>query len=239
MQNTKTKNTVLIAAILLACGTIASLDAGARERGRSVQRTGNVHQGSVSAHRENARGESDRTRDWQRDGQGNASGSTSREMTGANGGSAERQGSYERNADGSASHQGSMSATNKNGGTMESSGSTTRDADGNVSGSRTTTATGANGGTYNGSTTWENGQVTHTGTVTGANGGTVEANGNYTKGEDGKVSGTRTTEATGKNGGTYSGSTSIDDGQVTHTGTCTNASGAVVDCPQRKDGNGN
>ncbi|MFT3898142.1 MAG: hypothetical protein QM719_10695 [Thermomonas sp.] len=228
-MNTKIKNnTVLIAAILLACGTIASLDAGARERGRSVQRTGNVHEGSVSRQRDNARGESDRTRDWQRDGQGNASGSTSRDVTGANGGSAERQGSYERNADGSASHQGSMSATGKNGGTMESSGSTTRDADGNVSGSRTTSATGKNGGTYNGSTTWENGEVTHTGTVTGANGGTSQTNGSYTRGDDGKFDGSRTTTATGAKGGTYNGTTTLDDGQVTHTGTRTGANGGTI-----------
>jgi hypothetical protein len=64
-------------------------------------------------------------------------------------------------------------------------------------------------------------------------------NGDYSRGEDGKVDGTRTTTATGQNGATYNGSTTIDDGQVTHTGTCTNADGAVVDCPQRKDGNGN
>ena len=226
MQNTKTKNTVLIAAILLACGTIASLDAGARERSRNVQRS--AHQGSVSAHRENARGESDRQREWQRDGQGNASGSTSRDVTGAKGGSAEREGSYYRNADGSAGHEGSMSATNANGGTMQSSGSTTRDADGNVSGSRSTSATGANGGTYNGSTTWENGEVTHTGTVTGANGGTAQTNGSYTRGDDGKFDGSRTTTATGAKGGTYNGSTTLEDGQVTHTGTKTGANGGTV-----------
>ena len=40
--------------------------------------------------------------------------------------------------------------------------------------------------------------------------------------------------ATNKNGATYNGSTTETDGEVTHTGTCTNAAGAV-DCPQRKD----
>jgi hypothetical protein len=234
MQTTKTKNTVLIAAILLACGTITSLDAGARERGRSVHRT--AHEGSVSAHRDNARFESERERNWQRDGEGNASMERSGSITGAKGGSAERQGSIERSADGSLSHQASGSGTTANGGTVESSGGFTRDADGNVNGSRNTTATGANGATYNGSTTWSNGQATHAGSVTGANGGTVEANGNYTRGDDGKVSGTRTTDATGARGATYNGSTTIEDGKVTHTGTCTNAAGETVDCPSRSDG---
>ena len=164
--------TAIIATTLIA--GFATSDAGARERGRSMHRTGNVHEGSVSRERDNARFDSDRQRDWQRDGQGNASGSTSHTVTGANGGTAERQGSYYRNADGSAGHEGSMSATGKDGGTKQSSGSTTRDADGNVSGSRSTTATGKNGATYNGSTTVTDGQVSHTGTCTNAAGAVVD-----------------------------------------------------------------
>ena len=172
MQNSKTKNTVLIAAILVACGMLASLDAGARERGRSVHRT--AHQGSVSAHRDNARFQSERERDWQRDGQGNASMSRSGSITGAKGGSAERQGSIERNADGSISHQASGSGTTAKGGTIQSSGGFTRDADGNVNGSRSTSATSAKGATYNGSTTIEDGKLSHTGTCTNAAGETVD-----------------------------------------------------------------
>ncbi|GAA5005539.1 hypothetical protein FNZ56_06055 [Pseudoluteimonas lycopersici] len=172
MQNTKTKNTVLIAAILLACGTIASLDAGARERSRSVQHS--AHQGSVSVHRDNARFQGERQRDWQRDGEGNASMTRSGSVTGANGGTAERQGSITRNADGSLTHQASGSATNANGGTMETSGGFTRDADGNVTGSRDTSATNKNGGTYEGSTSWSDGKVTHTGTCTNSAGATVD-----------------------------------------------------------------
>jgi len=172
MQNTKTKNTVLIAAVLLACGTIASLDAGARERSRSVQRS--AHQGSVSVNRENARFQGERQRDWQRDGQGNASMTRSGSITGANGGTAERQGSIVRNADGSLTHEASGSATNANGGTLQTSGSFTRDADGNVTGSRDTTATNKNGGSYEGSTSWSDGQLTHTGTCTNSSGAAVD-----------------------------------------------------------------
>ena len=233
MQNTKTKNTVLIAAILLACGTIASLDAGARERSRSVQRS--AHQGSVSVHRDNARFEGQRQRQWQRDGEGNASMTRSGSFTGANGATADRQGSITRNADGSISHQASGSATGANGGTVQSSGGFTRDADGNISGSRTSSATNAKGGSYNGSTTWGDGQVTHSGTVTTANGGTKQADGSYSRGEDGKVDGSHSATVTNSKGGTYNGSTTIEDGKVTHTGTCTNSAGATVDCPSRSD----
>jgi hypothetical protein len=168
----KTKTTLMIAASLLACGTFASLDAGAREHSRSVQRS--AHQGSVSVHRDNARFESQRQRDWQRDGEGNASMTRSRTITGANGGTAERQGSTERNADGSLTHENTNSVTNANGGTLQANGSFTRDADGNVSGSHDTTATNKNGATYEGSTTWSDGQVTHTGTCTNAAGATVD-----------------------------------------------------------------
>lgn len=168
----KNKTTVLIAATLLACGTFATLDAGAREHGRTVSRDAN--HGSVSGHRDNARFEGQRERDWERDGQGNASMTRSGSVTGANGGTAERQGSITRNADGSLSHSASASATNANGGTLQSDGSFTRDADGNVTGSRDTSATNKNGGTYEGSTTWSDGKATHTGTCTNASGATVD-----------------------------------------------------------------
>ena len=110
--------TAVIAATLIA--GFASSDAGARERGRNVQRS--AHQGTVSAHRDNARFQGERERDWQRDGEGNASMNRSGSVTGAKGGTAERQGSIVRNADGSLSHQASGSGTTANGGTIESSG---------------------------------------------------------------------------------------------------------------------
>ena len=235
----KTKTTVLIATTLLACGILASLDADARGRNRNVQR--GTHHGSVSVERDNARGESQRQRNWERDGQGNASGSTSHSVTGANGGSGEREGSYYRNADGSAGHQGSVSATNSNGGTLDSSGGFTRDAEGNVDGSRSTTATNANGGTYTGSTTVNDGQVTHTGTVTTANGGTTQVDRDYSRDAEGNLSGSRTTTVTGANGGSYTGSTTVNDGQMTHTATRTTANGgtAQVDGSYSRDADGN
>ena len=101
---------------------------------------------------------------------------------------------------GNVAHQGSLRASGPNG-SIQSSGSSQRSANWQFSGSRSTTATGANGGTYQGSTSFQNGSATHT------------------------------TDATNKNGDTYQGETTYTKGQgVTHTGSCTNASGATIPC---------
>ena len=94
-------------------------------------------------------------------------------MQGANGASARRSGSFSRNADGSASQQSSASATLANGATGSTSGSLSRSADGTVNGSRSSSATLANGNSYNGSTTVQNGAVTHAGTCTDASGAVI------------------------------------------------------------------
>ena len=60
---------------------------------------------------------------------------------------------------------------------MNTSGSIARDADGNVNGSRSTSATGRNGNSYNGSTTVQNGVVTHTGACTNAAGEAIACRG--------------------------------------------------------------
>jgi hypothetical protein len=44
------------------------------------------------------------------------------------------------------------------------------------------------------------------------------------------VNGSRTTTATGKNGNTYTGTTTDTNGLVTHTATCKDASGNVILC---------
>jgi hypothetical protein len=46
------------------------------------------------------------------------------------------------------------------------------------------------------------------------------------------VNGSRNTRATGKNGNTYTGSTTGTDGQITHTATCKDASGNVIPSKQ-------
>ncbi len=171
---------LLLAALTLsgAFATIA-VDAEARERTRS-RTAGNVdgvRSAAVNASGSGVNGSYARGRQWQADGQGNASGSSGGMVNGVNGGSASRQGSFYRNADGSAGRQGSASASGPNGGSASTSGGVTRDANGNVVGGRSTTATGQNGNSYDGSTAVSDGTVTHTGTCTNAAGEVISCRG--------------------------------------------------------------
>lgn len=89
-------------------------------------------------------------------------------------------------------------------------------------------ATGARTGTTSRS---DDGTVTHQGRLA-ANGakGSVESSGGFTKTEDG-ITQSRTTTATGANGGSYQGSTSYDKNTgLTHSASCTDASGNSVPC---------
>lgn len=174
--------TPLLLALLTMAGALASTipDASAqgRVRGRGVAHTADGGRTAVAGAA--ARGEHGaytRGRRVHSDGQGNATGRSGAYATGANGGTAQRQGSFYRNADGSAGRQGSASIDGANGGSAATSGSIARDADGNVNGSRSTSATGANGNRYTGSTTVQNGVVTHTGTCTNAAGETIACRG--------------------------------------------------------------
>jgi hypothetical protein len=163
------KTTLLIATTFALCTTSLFADhAEARERSRAVQRT--PQGGSVAVERSNARFDSQRQRNWQADGQGNASGARSGNITGAHGASAGYDRSGYRHADGSAGRQRSAYINGANGGTASTSSGVTRDADGNVAGARSTTATGANGNSYHGSTTVSAGTLVHTRSCTNAAG---------------------------------------------------------------------
>jgi len=58
----------------------------------------------------------------------------------------------------------------------------------------------------------------------------VQSSGSVTKDANGNVNGQRTTDATGKNGNTYQGTTTDTNGQITHGATCTDASGNSIPC---------
>ncbi|MCT2401389.1 hypothetical protein [Novosphingobium mangrovi (ex Huang et al. 2023)] len=61
--------------------------------------------------------------------------------------------------------------------------------------------------------------------------GSASSQGAFTRNADGTTYGTRTTNATNaQTGNSYSGSTTVDNGAVSHTGTCTNAGGEVIPC---------
>ena len=161
----------LIATALLLGGSLFADHSEARERSRTVQRT--AHAGSVAVDRSNARFDSQRQRNWQADGYGNASGARSGSIAGAHGGNAGYQGSAYRNDDGSAGGQRSAYVNGRNGGSASTSGAITRDVDGSIEGARSSTATGANGNKYNGSTTVSDGTLVHTRSCTNASGDAI------------------------------------------------------------------
>lgn len=176
-----TKINALLAAIALAGVFSASIDdASARERTRSrtASNVDGVRSAATNASGSGVNGNYARGRQWQADGQGNASGTRGATVNGANGGSATSQSGFYRNADGSAGRQRSASVSGPNGGSASTAGSITRDANGNVVGGRSTSATGRNGNSYDGSTTVSNGTLTYTGTCTNAAGEVISCRGN-------------------------------------------------------------
>jgi hypothetical protein len=111
------------------------------------------------------------------------------------------------------------------------------DGQGNATGSRSGSIAGTNGGNagYERSA-YRNadGSAGRQGSAyaNGPNGGTASTSGGIGRDADGNVSGARDTTATGANGNGYTGSTTVSGGTVTHTGTCTNASGETITCPR-------
>ena len=66
----------------------------------------------------------------------------------------------------------------------------------------------------------------------GANGGSATTSGSLARDAEGNVNGSRSTSATAANGNNYEGSTTVTDGQVSRTATCTDAAGASIPCRQ-------
>ena len=64
----------------------------------------------------------------------------------------------------------------------------------------------------------------------GRHGGSASTSGAVTRDADGNVSGARSTTATGANGNHYSSSTTMSDGALIHTRSCTNPSGEAIAC---------
>jgi len=116
-----------------------------------------------------------------------------------------------------------------------------RGAHANADGSVTTAGGGAfrlNNGAYGArgsTTTWNpDGSVSHSGqaAVSGAR-GSAATSGSFSRTSGGSYSGSRTTEVTSRaTGDTYTGATAYSNGAYSHTGTCTDASGAVIACPR-------
>ena len=147
--------------------------AGARGRNLRGDGQGNVHGRSGGYVRGPHGGIGYRQDDFYRHADGSAGRSRDVYVQGGHGGSAQRQADAYRNSDGSAGRSRSTSASGRYGGSLDASGSFARDADGTLSGSRSTSAGGRNGGHYTGSTTVQDGVLTHTRSCTDAAGQAV------------------------------------------------------------------
>ncbi|MFT3763797.1 MAG: hypothetical protein QM761_14545 [Pseudoxanthomonas sp.] len=170
--------TALLLGLLASAGafafTPADADAQGRIRGRVVAHGAEGGRATVvGAAARSPNGAFARGHGVASDGQGNVKGGHRGKAVGVNGGEASSQGGFYRNADGSAGRQGGTRVSTAAGGSLDSSGGFTKAADGAYSGSHQTSTTGAHGNSYEGSTTYSNGQVTHTGACTNAAGETI------------------------------------------------------------------
>jgi hypothetical protein len=66
--------------------------------------------------------------------------------------------------------------------------------------------------------------------INGTDGGSARSSGGFDRSADGSVTGSRQTSASAATGARSQGSTTVADGSVSHTGTCTNAASEVVAC---------
>jgi len=113
--------------------------------------------------------------------------------------------------------------------------SITRNADGGVTGSAFRSGSGANGGGFarNRNTVTDgagNGTSSSIGSFNTARGASGESSGSASRNADGSYNASRSSTATGANGTTYNGSTTATNGSISHSGSCTDASGAAVAC---------
>ena len=112
------------------------------------------------------------------------------------------------------------------------------DGQGNIaagSASAFNTPAGTIGGRGGYTTRTSDGTVNHqSGMAVSGSMGSVQSQGSLNKSSDGTVSGARNTNVQSASGASYQGQTSYStDSGLTHTGTCTDAYGNTVSCPQR------
>lgn len=111
------------------------------------------------------------------------------------------------------------------------------DGQGNATAARSGSIVGANGGSagYEASA-YRNADGSagrqRSSYANGRNGGSLSSSGGISRDAEGNLTGARNTTATGANGNHYNGSTTVSGGTVSHTGTCTNASGETIACPR-------
>jgi hypothetical protein len=164
----------LLLALAMLFGTTIAIDpalaAGrVKARGATANPEGGVTTGSAAAGRGPNGGAYTRGGATTTDGQGNAQNVRGGAARTPSGGKGARAASTTVNADGSGSRQAGFAASGPRG-SAQSSGAFSRSADGTVNGGRSTSATGTNGNSYDGQTTVEDNQVSHSHTCTDAAG---------------------------------------------------------------------
>lgn len=134
-------------------------------------------------------------------------------------------------SDGNVSHKGGTNVTGANGGTYKGTNSYTR-SDGSVQATHQASATGPNGGTYDTTKSYTRDGSAYT--VNKQTSATNAKGGSY-QGSTGKANGTlaHDTRLVNASGASYTGQTSYTKGQgITHSGTCKDADGNVIACPE-------
>lgn len=109
------------------------------------------------------------------------------------------------------------------------------DGDGNASASRSGHLNGSEGGSANTQgSAWrhDDGSAGRQGSTSfsGPEGASLDSSGGISRDGDGNFSGSRSTEATGRDGNHYSGTTTVANGSLVHSGSCSNAAGETVAC---------
>jgi hypothetical protein len=121
--------------------------------------------------------------------------------------------------------RGHTARSNSDGSKTAVSGGAFKGANGSTAGRASTTTVNPDGGA-----------VRQGGFAAQGTRGSASSQGSATRNADGTYTGSRTSTGTSSaTGNTYNGSTNYDSANgVSHTGTCTNASGAQIACPSRQ-----
>lgn len=138
------------------------------------------------------------------------------------------------NAEGGYTAGSASAGRGPNGGAYARGGATTTDGQGNaqnVRGGAARTPSGGYGARGASTTVNADGSGSRqAGFAASGARGSAASSGAFTRSADGTVNGGRSTQATGANGNSYSGQTTVQDNQVSHSHQCTNAAGEVIAC---------
>jgi hypothetical protein len=143
------------------------------------------------------------------------------------------------NAAGGTTAGRAAAGSGRNGGAYARGAGVATDAQGNAVGGSAAAVQTANGGQAARAGAFQrnaDGSATRQGgfAASGQN-GAAQSSGGVTRSADGTFAGARSTQATNANtGNSYAGETTYSNEGASHSGTCTDADGNAIDCPQRK-----